>query len=77
MAYGFANPLSTTLENNTAAEGRFYHFIKASVIAFAKGLPPVMAVEFARRAIFQEDRPSFGEMETACKGLKGKPPGKA
>jgi chemotaxis protein MotA len=77
LAYGFANPLSISLEHVTAAEGRFYHFIKASVIAFAKGLPPVMAVEFARRAIFQEDRPSFAEMESACKSLKGKPPGKA
>ncbi|MGH3054393.1 MAG: flagellar motor stator protein MotA [Gaiellaceae bacterium] len=77
LAYGFANPLSISLEHNTAAEGRFYYFIKASVIAFAKGLPPVMAVEFARRAIFQEDRPTFAEMESACKGLKGKPPGKA
>jgi len=42
------------------------------VVAFAKGFPPIVAVEFARRTIYAEDRPSFTEMETACKSLKAK-----
>jgi chemotaxis protein MotA len=42
LAYGFASPLSTMLEHSSAAEARFYHFIKASVVAFAKGLPPIV-----------------------------------
>jgi chemotaxis protein MotA len=72
LAYGFFGPLSTSLENGNAAEARFYHFIKASVVAFAKGFSPIVAAEFARRSIFADVRPSFGEMETACKSLKGK-----
>jgi chemotaxis protein MotA len=72
LAYGFTGPLSTGLENNNASEARFYFFIKASVVAFAKGFSPIVATEFARRSIFAEDRPSFVEMETACKSLKGK-----
>lgn len=72
LAYGFFGPLSTSLENNNAAEARFYHFIKASVVAFAKGFSPIVAAEFARRSIFSDVRPSFSEMENACKSLKGK-----
>jgi chemotaxis protein MotA len=72
LAYGFVGPLSTSLENGAGAETRFYHFLKASVVAFAKGFSPIVAVEFARRAIFNDDRPSFLEMEAACKSVKVK-----
>jgi chemotaxis protein MotA len=73
LAYGFVGPFSTNLEHVNAGEVRFYHFIKASVVAFAKGFSPIVAVEFARRTVFAESRPTFAEMETACKKLKGKP----
>jgi chemotaxis protein MotA len=73
LAYGFTGPISTGVENNNVAETRFYYFIKASVVAFAKGFSPIVATEFARRTIFAEVRPTFAEMETACKSLKGKP----
>jgi chemotaxis protein MotA len=70
LAYGFAAPLSTGLEHRNAAEGRFHHFIKASVVAFAKGFSPIVAAEFARKAIYATVRPTFAEMESACKGVK-------
>ncbi|MGE0351698.1 MAG: flagellar motor stator protein MotA [Gemmatimonadales bacterium] len=73
LAYGFASPLATSLEHSNTAETRFYHFIKASVVAFAKGFSPLVAVEFARRSIFTADRPTFAEMESAVKSLKAKP----
>ncbi len=70
LAYGFVGPLSTGLEHQNAAEVRFYHFVKAAVVAFAKGFSPIVATEFARRAIFNDVRPTFGQMEAACKSLK-------
>ena len=72
LAYGFASPLSTGIENNTAAEARFYSFLKEAIVAFAKGLSPIVAVEFARRSVFHEHRPTFAAMEAACKSLKAK-----
>jgi chemotaxis protein MotA len=72
LAYGFIGPLATGMEHVSAAELRFYHFIKASVVALAKGSTPIVATEFARRSIWSGDRPTFGEMETACKRLKTK-----
>ena len=68
----FCGPMAGGLEHQSASEARFYHFLRASVVAFAKGFPPIVAVEFARREIYAEDRPTFTEMETACKALKGK-----
>ncbi len=70
LAYGFVNPLATKVEIQNAHETRFYHFLRAGIIAFAKGLPPMVSVEFARRAIYPDHRPGFTEMETACKELK-------
>jgi chemotaxis protein MotA len=67
-AYGFLNPLATGMEHVNASEARFYYFFKAAVVASAKGFPPIVAVEFARRQISAEARPTFQEMETACTG---------
>lgn len=70
FAYGFLNPLATSIEHVNSSEARYYHFLKAAVVSFAKGFSPIVAAEFARRAIFAEDRPSFAEMESAVKGQK-------
>ncbi len=67
LAYGFCSPLSTAIENANSEEARYFAFFKASVVAFAKGFAPIVAVEFARRAIFSTARPTFQEMEAACK----------
>jgi chemotaxis protein MotA len=70
LAYGFLGPLSTSMEHVNSAEARYYHFLKAAITAFAKGFSPIVASEFARRAIFAEDRPSFAEMEVGVKPQK-------
>lgn len=67
LAYGFLNPLSAAIENGNSEESRFFAFLKSSVVAFAKGFAPIVAVEFARRAIYSNHRPTFQQMETACK----------
>ncbi len=70
LSYGFVQPLATNMEITAEEEGRMFESIKAGVVAFAKGMQPLIAVEFARRTIFQDYRPTFKEME---KALKGKP----
>ncbi len=72
LSYGFVHPIASNIEALNQAEGRFLSVIKAGVVAFAKGLAPIICVEFARRAIFAGDRPTFQVMEDSCKGLKGK-----
>lgn len=70
MAYGFLGPIATGIGHGNSAESRFFQFFRAAVVAFAKGYAPLVATEFARRAISSDMRPTFNEMETACKGKK-------
>jgi chemotaxis protein MotA len=70
LAYGFVQPLATNLEHRVASEARYTQCIKAGLLAAYKGLPPAIAVEFARRVLPGDVRPSFEETEAACKGQK-------
>jgi chemotaxis protein MotA len=72
FAYGFFGPLATAIEHLNRSEGQFYQVLKASVVAFAKGFAPIVSVEFARRAVPADARPTFQAMEAACKSLKGR-----
>jgi len=49
------------------AEGDYLRCLRSGVIAFVKGSAPVLAVEFARRSIPGDLRPSFKELEAACR----------
>lgn len=39
-----------------------------AALGYVKGLSPMMAMELARRAIPSGVRPTFQEMEAACRG---------
>jgi chemotaxis protein MotA len=68
LSYGMVSPLASNLEKITDAEVRYYQMLRAGLMAFAKGLAPMISVEFARRAIPHDMRPTFAEMEATCKG---------
>ena len=68
LSYGVVSPIASNLEKTNDAESQYYQMLRAGVMAFAKGMAPIIAVEFARRAIPPSVRPSFKEMEATCKG---------
>jgi chemotaxis protein MotA len=68
LAYGFVNPVATNLEIGLEEKMRYLETIKACVLAYAKGNPPIIAVEMARRTIFSEERPTFSELENYMRG---------
>jgi chemotaxis protein MotA len=70
LSYGFFQPIATHLEILHQAESRYLECIKAGVVAFAKGNSPVVVVEFARRVIYTEVRPTFEEVEKAIRNIK-------
>ncbi len=70
MSYGIIGPLAKNMEHMVAAEHRYMVCIKASILAFAKGAPSVVAIEYGRRAIESHDRPTFQETEEAVKSVK-------
>lgn len=67
MCYGVVAPLAGNLEKTTEMETQYYQVLRAGLMAFVKGMAPLIAVEFARRAIPASERPLFTEMEKACK----------
>lgn len=70
LSYGFVAPIASNLEGRNEEESRLYMVLKAGTIAFAKNLPPIVAAEFARKAIGADSRPTFLEMEAACKSTR-------
>jgi len=72
LCYGFVQPLSAQIEHQAALEELFLKSIKSGVVAYAKGMPPIVAVEFARRVIVNDLRPDFSTVEDACRAIKVK-----
>jgi chemotaxis protein MotA len=66
-AYGFLQPFAANLEMTNQNEARYLQCLRAGLMALARSMPPVIAVEFARRTIFSDVRPSFKEMEEAVR----------
>jgi chemotaxis protein MotA len=68
LSYGFVNPLSVSIENLNEHKLRQLETIKPTILAYAKGNPPIIAVEIARRTIFSDERPTFSELENYMRG---------
>jgi chemotaxis protein MotA len=70
LSYGFTQPLSVNLEQRVAQEAHYEQCIRAGILAMYKGFPPMVSIEFARRVLPEDIRPSFEETEKICKGLR-------
>ncbi len=70
LCYGVIGPVATSIENTGVARHRYLLCIKDGVLAAARGNTPELAVEFARRAIYTDERPSAKEMDGAFKAMK-------
>ena len=68
MSYGFFGPIAANLEHLAEVQARYLITIKSCIVAYAKGNPPIIAVEIARRTIFTDSRPSFAELEAYMRG---------
>jgi chemotaxis protein MotA len=67
-SYGFFAPLAASLEHDAKEELNVFEAIKAGLVASASGMPPSLAVEFARKVLYPAHRPSFIELEQAMRG---------
>jgi chemotaxis protein MotA len=71
LSYGVLGPLAVAMGHRNSEMGKYIECIKHGLLAHAKGVSPSIAVEFARRSITPNERPSFDELEKACRGAKG------
>ena len=68
LCYGVFGPLAANMTKGAEAHNEFLHMLRVLLLSFLKGNAPLIAIEMARRAIPAHVRPSFTEMEKACKG---------
>jgi chemotaxis protein MotA len=67
LCYGMVGPLATNLSKLVDDEHAYYHVLRIVMLSFIKGMSPLLAVEMARRAVPEHVRPSFHEVEKACR----------
>lgn len=67
LCYGFVGPVSRNLEHIANEDREFLTVIKAALLAFVNTPSPQVAIEFARRVIPGDLKPSFLELEAVIK----------
>jgi chemotaxis protein MotA len=70
LAYGFVEPLAGLLDQKVDEAGKSYQCIKVTLLASMQGYSPAVAIEFGRKVLYSNDRPSFQELEKQVKGKK-------
>lgn len=67
LCYGMIGPLASNMAKTVDEEHSYYHVLRVVMLAYIKGTAPIMAVEMGRRAIPGHVRPSFTDVEKACR----------
>jgi chemotaxis protein MotA len=67
LCYGLVGPIAANMSKATEEEHAFLYVMRVLMVSFLKGSAPIMAVEMARRAVPGHVRPTFQELEKACR----------
>jgi chemotaxis protein MotA len=67
LCYGLVGPISANMVKAADDEHAYLYVLRVLLVSFLKGTAPIMAVEVARRAVPGHVRPSFKEVEAACR----------
>ncbi len=67
LCYGLVGPLAARMGKSADEEHAFLLVLRVVMVAFLKGVAPIMAVEIGRRVVPGHVRPSFKEVEQACR----------
>jgi chemotaxis protein MotA len=73
LCYGVVGPLSSNMSKAADEEHSYLNVLRVLMLASMKGHAPQIVVEVARRAIPVHVRPSFEELEAACRGESAAP----
>ena len=68
-SYGFVAPLAQTMNAVNDSETKYFYCMKAGMLAYLSGYAPAICVEFARKALESDVRPTFYEVEEAVSAL--------
>lgn len=69
VAYGFVGPMGTSMRQTLEAESKYFQCLKVGLLAHLQGFAPSISIEYARKTLLSEVRPSFTEVEEATQAL--------
>jgi chemotaxis protein MotA len=67
LCYGVVGPVAARLESLGEEHTQFLQVTRVAMCSFVRGASPLLSVEYARRSIPVEWRPSFVELETTIR----------
>ena len=70
LSYAFAEPLGGLLEQKVEDSSKELQCIKTTLLASMQGYAPQVAIEFGRKVLYSNERPSFSELEGHVKQKK-------
>lgn len=70
IAYGIVGPIGKNLESYAASEIKYFHCLKAAILAHVQGHAPAISIEYARKSLFPHERPSFYDVEEAVANVQ-------
>lgn len=63
LSYGFIAPIAQSLRHILEADQKYMLCIKTAILAYLSGYAPIIIVEYARKTLDEEFRPTFTELE--------------
>ncbi|MFM2042801.1 MAG: chemotaxis MotA protein [Pseudomonadota bacterium] len=72
LSYGFVGPLAGAAHRMRDEELRYFHCIKAGLVAHIHGSAPAVCVEHARKVLYAEVQPSFHAVEEVTTAAAGR-----
>ena len=69
IAYGFVGPIASVLKAKFDEDSKYMICLKIGLLGHLHGYAPSISIEYARKAIWSEIRPSFTEVEEATAQL--------
>ncbi len=69
VSYGFGSPIGNAMGKAFNEEARYMQCIKVAIIAHMQGYAPQVSVEFARKTLTHNVRPTFMETEEMIQNL--------
>lgn len=69
LSYGFVGPLASAVANTLNPELEYLNLIKAGLMGHIQGYAPQVSIEFARKSLPPDVRPTFAEVDKMCQDL--------
>ncbi|MAF47883.1 MAG: flagellar motor stator protein MotA [Rhodospirillales bacterium] len=69
ISYGLVSPMAKSLEAAFSADSKYMECIKTGIIAHMQGYAPQVSIEFARKVLGSDVRPSFAEVEEQIQNI--------